>query len=108
VFHFAEPKVFLREAQGWSDLAEIIIGDIALASRYLIADELQHRILLKPVGVDDRDSQTALIRTLTEVMGALSTFVNEMVVWYAKTHEAAIVEEDEEKIDTAALWLSRP
>jgi hypothetical protein len=104
IFHFAGPKVFRQTAARWAELADIIIGDRAGASRYLIVDELQNEILWEPIGMGDPHLQRTLVNTVTETMSALSGFVNEMLVFYASQHSGAIVEERTEAIDPQVLW----
>ena len=82
----------------------IMIGEIAAVSRYLLVDELQVQVLLRPLKAGDASEQLEMIRTVAETMGFLTKLVNEVVVRCGRDAKSAIIEEQEDGVDPVLMW----
>jgi len=104
IFHFPNEKLVRHAISMLPATGIIMIGEIAAVSRYLLVDELQVQVLLRPLKAGDASEQLEMIRMVAETMGSLTRLVNEVVVRCGRDAKSAIVEEQEDGVDPVLMW----
>ncbi len=109
-FHYDTAENFREALQAHDEVGELLIGQIAGVSRYLLADDLQVQIILRPISIELKTPTEnlrghAFVETTARVTAALTNSVDAWVGLYLYKHPEAMLERVEDKVQEESLWI---
>jgi hypothetical protein len=112
-FHYDTIENFREALKKHDEVGELIIGEISGITRYLLADDLQVQITLRPIGIDLKTvAETlkahAFVETTARLAASPTSLVDAWIKSYSQKNPKALVEMTKDKVLEERLWTIDP
>jgi hypothetical protein len=112
-FHYDTVENFREELKKHDEVGELIIGEISGITRYLLADDLQVQITLRPIGIDLKTvaeilKAHAYVETTARLAVSLTSLVDAWILIYSQKNPKALVERTKDEVVEERLWSIDP
>jgi hypothetical protein len=112
-FHYDNADNFRVALQQHNENGELLTGEISGVSRFLLADDLQTQIVLRPIGIElkaiaERMRVEAFIQTTARVSATLTQLADGSIQAFKEKNPQAIFETVNEEVEEERLWIIKP
>ena len=108
-FHYDTVENFRKALREHDEVGELIIGEESGINRYLLADDLQVQITLRPIGIDlktvaENMKAHAFVETTARLAASLASAVDAWIESYLQKSPKALVETANDEVLEERLW----